>query len=238
MKTDPMSPCGGSALPEAGKVGLVYLKIKSLILENRLRPGERLLPITFATRFSVSQTPVREAMQRLAGERLIKGTSNHGYFVKTPELGELVDVYELGATLIIRTIDKAIDKFGMEGLNVPLLKDETPSDKKPSEERVSQHTMFLENLYEHLACMSQNGEVVRIVRNFVDRTHVIRFIDIGLEDSLRTIHNDMMEFVSFLMEHDKKAAMANIERQFESKAKRMPMLVDLALKAAEGAELP
>ena len=47
-------------------------RLKEAILRGELRPGEKLTAAALATRWNVSQTPLREAFQRLAAEGLVE----------------------------------------------------------------------------------------------------------------------------------------------------------------------
>jgi DNA-binding GntR family transcriptional regulator len=55
----------------------VYEQLRNLIVHGRLAPGSRLVETDIATRFSVSRTPVRGALQRLQQE---------GYIVDSPSM--------------------------------------------------------------------------------------------------------------------------------------------------------
>lgn len=77
-------------------------EIERLVLGGELRPGAKLDEQALAQRFSVSRTPVREALRRLASTGLIELRPNKGAFVRmlTPEqLDEMfVAMAELEAT--------------------------------------------------------------------------------------------------------------------------------------------
>ncbi len=49
----------------------VYVQLKQWIIDGTLQPEERISDMELAKYFSVSRTPVREAMQQLADQRLI-----------------------------------------------------------------------------------------------------------------------------------------------------------------------
>ena len=55
----------------------VYEQLRTLIVHGRLAPGSRLVETDIATRFSVSRTPVRGALQRLQQE---------GYILDSPSM--------------------------------------------------------------------------------------------------------------------------------------------------------
>lgn len=53
-------------------------RIRNDVLSGRLVEGERLSEIKLGEQFSVSRTPIREALQQLTHEGLLEGRPNHG----------------------------------------------------------------------------------------------------------------------------------------------------------------
>lgn len=74
-------------------------EIESLIFDGTFPDGERLDEVQLARRFSVSRTPIREALQRLALSGLVAQIPRRGVFVRQPGLGELVEMFEVMAEL-------------------------------------------------------------------------------------------------------------------------------------------
>ncbi|HEY0630119.1 MAG TPA: GntR family transcriptional regulator [Sphingomicrobium sp.] len=64
----------------------VYAAIKSQLREGIFRPGERLEPAMLAEQLYSSATPVRDALHRLAGERLVETPRHEGF--RAPVLTE------------------------------------------------------------------------------------------------------------------------------------------------------
>jgi DNA-binding GntR family transcriptional regulator len=75
-----------------------YEALKTLILRGELRPGERLAEAEVARRLGVSRTPLREALSRLAQEKLVIGRPHLGYVVidlDAQAIRDLVDIREV-----------------------------------------------------------------------------------------------------------------------------------------------
>src|SRR5688572_19488363 len=64
------------------KSASAYEYLRRLSAEGRLRPGRRLSPPDLANELQVSQTPIRDALARLAAEGFISGRDGRGYFTK------------------------------------------------------------------------------------------------------------------------------------------------------------
>jgi DNA-binding GntR family transcriptional regulator len=72
----------------------VYATLKTEILGGVLRPGSRLRVVELADRFSVSQTVVREALTRLAEQRIVEAAPQQGYRVAPLTLADLTALTE------------------------------------------------------------------------------------------------------------------------------------------------
>ncbi len=69
------------------------------IVTGALAPGERLDEASLASRFNVSRTPVREALNQLASTGLVEVKPRRGAAVAAPGLKELLEMFEVMAKL-------------------------------------------------------------------------------------------------------------------------------------------
>lgn len=66
----------------------VYLGLKEQLMSGRFAPGEHLEPVAIGDELHSSITPVRDALHRLVGERLVEAPRNDGFRVPmATELG-------------------------------------------------------------------------------------------------------------------------------------------------------
>jgi len=70
----------------------VYEEIRSDILNGRFEPGQRLKPGELRLRFNVSVSVVREALARLAEQRLVRAEHNQGFQVAPLSESDLRDL--------------------------------------------------------------------------------------------------------------------------------------------------
>jgi DNA-binding GntR family transcriptional regulator len=78
---------------------IVSDQLETLILDGDLEQGARLDEVQLAERFSVSRTPIREALQRLSHSGLVEHRPRRGVFVKQPGPVELIEMFEVMAEL-------------------------------------------------------------------------------------------------------------------------------------------
>jgi DNA-binding GntR family transcriptional regulator len=81
--------------------------LRSAILNNRIKPGSRLLEAEVATRMGVSRAPVREAIRQLEQEGLVEFFPHRGAVVIGLPEDEIDAIYELRAQIEARAIARA-----------------------------------------------------------------------------------------------------------------------------------
>ncbi|MGY9106050.1 MAG: GntR family transcriptional regulator [Alphaproteobacteria bacterium] len=73
--------------------------LEELILIGKFAEGERLNEIALAEKFGVSRTPIREAFQKLAALGLIEQIPRSGAFIRRPDAGETIELFEAMAEI-------------------------------------------------------------------------------------------------------------------------------------------
>ncbi|TCD14207.1 GntR family transcriptional regulator [Oricola cellulosilytica] len=74
-------------------------RLRTLIMEGELKPGEKIPERLLTERFGVSRTPVREAVKVLAAEGLVMLVQNRGAVVSELTVAELEEVFPVLAAL-------------------------------------------------------------------------------------------------------------------------------------------
>lgn len=89
------------------------MAIKNKIIYFELKPGEKILESQLARTLKMGRVPVREALSRLEGERLIVKTPGYGYIVTRISDHEIEDYFKIrtqleciGATLFMERATK------------------------------------------------------------------------------------------------------------------------------------
>jgi DNA-binding GntR family transcriptional regulator len=73
----------------------IYQEIKNDIAKKQFQPGEKLNIKELARKYNVSDTPVKQALQRLADEKLVVNTPNKGMSVYLLTPDELNDIFDM-----------------------------------------------------------------------------------------------------------------------------------------------
>ncbi len=74
-------------------------RIRSLIIDGDLRPGAKVPERELCSRFSVSRTPLREALKVLAAEGLVRLPPNRGAVISEVRIDDLEECFQVLAEL-------------------------------------------------------------------------------------------------------------------------------------------
>lgn len=77
----------------------IYERLKELIADRALLPGERIVPEHLARTMGVSRTPMLSALKRLQQEQLVEWRSHYGVFVRRLSKRDLALIFELREVL-------------------------------------------------------------------------------------------------------------------------------------------
>jgi len=95
---------------------MVYRKIKEMMQNYEIIPGQRLIFSDLAQRLGVSRTPVNNALSILANEGFLDFVPNQGYTVHQINEEEAESLYEIRGIIELGSIGKAIRRLTPERL--------------------------------------------------------------------------------------------------------------------------
>jgi GntR family carbon starvation induced transcriptional regulator len=110
----PRPPAARGPSSASGKVSRATLTsqveaaIRSDIINGVMAPGEHLRAAELVERYGVSPTPLREALQRLATQRLVKWDARLGASVASVSHDELRDIYATRELLEAAALERSI----------------------------------------------------------------------------------------------------------------------------------
>lgn len=73
----------------------IYSKVKTMILSNKLKPGEKIIQEKLAAELGVSRTPLKSALQKLEFELLVENIPRKGIYVKKMDLYEILEIFDV-----------------------------------------------------------------------------------------------------------------------------------------------
>jgi DNA-binding GntR family transcriptional regulator len=166
-------------------VARVHERLRSMIIEFELRPGERLNEMHLTEQLDVGRTPLREAINRLLAEDLVEFRPNRGFFIRQVDVKEIEDLFEMRCIVevaAVRLVVARANEFDIESLAdhwATVLRDYPASNP---DDLVRQDALF----HERLAALSGNSAILASVRGINSRIHFVRWADLHGADRKRT----------------------------------------------------
>ena len=139
-----------------------YQALRQMLREGSFLPGARLEANRLALDLGVSMTPVRDALHRLVGERMIEASSGDGFHVPRLSEAELRELYEWNSALLViavRTSSAADHRL--------------PADVGGSPGQADLTAL----LFSQIADDAPNGEVRAAIASASDRLHAFRLAE-------------------------------------------------------------
>jgi len=162
----------------------VYHALKRRLLSGEFVPGGRLEPARLSESLASSVTPVRDALHRLVGERLVESRASEGFHLPLVTEGTLRDQYRWHEDLLrlaIRAWPTAASRHSLP-VQVP-----QPSEDAPA-------------LFALIASRSDNGEYGLQIVACTDRLATARFAENSvfddIESELRSLSEAFLEETS------------------------------------------
>jgi len=137
----------------------VYLRLKRLIVEGELSPGDRIDRRSLALELGVSPTPLNDALSRLIGERFVERRhgrrEEEGLYVPERPDGELIHIFAvraglegIAARLAVERVVAGDDPRALKALSDCFCGLEPPFDVEKTERYLAEDKLFHEGIIE------------------------------------------------------------------------------------------
>lgn len=162
----------------------VYLDLKAQIIAGAFPPGSRLDPFHLAKPLAASATPVREALHRLAGERIIDSWHQEGFRQPIFAEADVCDLYGWAGALI---------DLLLRAKDLPATPPEVLLDEPDSEAYAGR----IARLFRSIALLGENRELRYAIANLVERSQLLRAAELRVDpraaETVRLMHLDFAD---------------------------------------------
>jgi DNA-binding GntR family transcriptional regulator len=183
----------------------IYTELRDRILNFEIQPNSRLTETELATYFDVSRTPIREALQRLETEGLIIIRPKQGCFVRTMDLHEFTDYYQIRINLEMLSLEMACTNMSDEALR-QLCKvwEKSPATESDPD---AEHVASLDEAF-HLALAEGGGNRVlfKLLSDINNRIRIVRRLDFTDNERILKTFNEHYSILQHLLRRDLKSA--------------------------------
>ena len=188
----------------------VYSAVKSRILNFQLKPGEKFFETEISADLGVSRTPVREALNRLEHEGLVRSLPNRGYSVADVTESEIEELYEIREALEVLAIRAAVvNASEKDWLNLEKnLKRQV--SRHAHDSKKSQEELFKESheFHQEIARISGKETLKQMIDMVSERINRFQWMNLFLTDRAGQSRQEHMEIVNYLKQGKIEEAIA------------------------------
>ena len=91
-------------------VGKIYAELKEKIINQQIKLNQRISIKEIAEDFGISQTPIREALNRLIKDELVEYKLRRGYYVIRLSCKDLEEIYDLRILIEVYALEQGMMK--------------------------------------------------------------------------------------------------------------------------------
>ena len=201
-------------LPRATYASMVTEWLRDNIVNGSLEPGTQLSEVDLATSFGVSRGPVREALQRLIQEGLVRSEPHRGVFVPVLSEDDVRDIYLARETLessavrhIIATGSSPAAADDLDRL-VKLMQD---SEKADDWEAVGQYDL---EFHTALVASSKSERLQRMFSTVISETRLCLGV-LTAADARSDLVGEHREIAQAIREGNTDEALAVLKTHFD-----------------------
>ena len=202
-----------------------YQHLKNLLLNGSFRAGEHIDLNWAATTIGVSATPVREALIRLAAERLVTAHPNRGFFYPVPRAETLADEFRFRfglSSLCWNSLKR--NPIGLEQLRQDA--DRLHELQDISEADFGAVTTALDRSYLTLSKSVHSACVYREMLACGERTLVVRRFFVEQRNYRDKSIENTIDFMHAIMDGDKEGTVFAVTRQLAYDLEEIPIAVE------------
>ena len=194
-------------------------RIRQLIVESHLQPGQRVPELEISRDLGVSRTPIREALKVLAAEGLVELLPLRGAMVKTFSKKDATDMLALMAVLEIFAADKAC-KADQKKVDQVLALQARMSLLHAKGKR-SEYFEVNQQIHDAIVAMADNESLSLVHSALSKRMRSLRFSGNSTPDNWRNALNEHEEIAAALQQRDTKKIKKAVGLHFKNTVKRI-----------------
>lgn len=213
-----------------GTVERTYCQLKEMAANYAFKPDSRLNESELSKRLETSRTPLREALNRLVAEGFLTFRSGQGFFCRSLNPAEIMDLYEARAAIECEAVKLAALRADPGELTAlkDLLEQSHAEEYQPGTSAVRLVDLD-EEFHLKLTALSGNSEMVRLLENMNGRIHYVRLIDLKTlserDGPDRVTTEPHARILAAVMRKDAAAAEAEMRRHIERRLEAITQTV-------------
>lgn len=200
--------------------GKAYDQIKHDIITCVLEPGQKIVQSALAERYDVGTTPIREALQRLAQDKLVKPVARVGYIVSEVTIDDVREIFELRYVLETATTRLAAsraDQEELEEIHANAHFTYTYRDRDSYSEFLSRNAMF----HRAIAEAAGNERLAGAIAQVLDELTRVFHLGLDIRDSAEEMTREHITLAEALCDRDADRATDVVQMQIARSQERI-----------------
>lgn len=152
-----------------------YKRVRNKILNLEFHFGERINIESLCEKIRVSPTPLREAMRKLAEDGLVRYVPRKGYYVYSPTVNDIREIYELRKMLECYALS-FIDGVNVDFRAFEEVKKRIESIQKQSDKKKRQLFVKTEDIHILILRMTDNRRIKDAYQRLSNYIHLFQHI--------------------------------------------------------------
>ncbi|GLY34784.1 GntR family transcriptional regulator [Amycolatopsis sp. NBRC 101858] len=200
---------------------VIARQLRDAIMTGALPPGTQLGETELASRFQVSRGPLREAMQHLVSEGLLRSERHRGLFVIDLEPGDVYDIYAARSAIERAAMIRAVR--GGERDRIADVLERTVAEMATAASEDDPSALSTADLRFHEALINASGSkrLVRMARTLLIET---RMCLTALQSTYQRVEERVEEhtkLIQALRDGDEETALALLDSHMEDAVQRL-----------------
>lgn len=197
-----------------------YEQIKHDIITCLLEPGQKIVQSALAERYEVGTTPIREALHRLAQDKLVEPVARVGYIVSEVTIDDVREIFELRYVLETATARLAAtraDQELLEEIHANAHFTYTHRDRDSYSEFLSRNGTF------HLAIAEAagNDRLAEDIAQVLDELTRVFHLGLDIRDSAEEMTREHITLAEALCDRDADRASDIVQTQIARSQERI-----------------
>lgn len=187
----------------------VYYQLRDMIFQYDIVPGQKLQYQDLADKLGVSRTPVKNALNLLEREGLVRLTHNKGYYVAELSKEEAEGLFELREILETESARLAVRRFQVKEFNLLVSKNE--EYQKAIEHDLSRGRFLIDrDFHSQLAVMSGNMALHKHLKQVLEITFLKHRIDRLSNARGYEVRHEHTRIVNAIRDRNEELAMESV----------------------------
>ncbi|MCM3716299.1 GntR family transcriptional regulator [Alkalihalobacillus oceani] len=190
---------------QSSSMQTLYTIIKQDIIDQDLKPGQRLPERELAERYNVSRTPIRQVLQQLSMEGLVEFIPYKGAFIKDLTIEDFKDITQLRAVLEKLAVEiccESTDKTVGEQLEHIISNQQKAIDEKD----VKEYTHLDQEFHHAIVKASTNKELEKFIELLNQKSYLSRVRTLTLPGQMERSIEEHRDILKYILLKDKESA--------------------------------